>query len=45
MTVIGAVIGQTLKCPANSRGQYPACTCLNGAKYDSNYNWCVNLKD
>lgn len=30
------------KCPKNSRGQYPACECFNGAEYDVTYNWCVH---
>ncbi|XP_055294931.1 adhesive plaque matrix protein-like [Sitodiplosis mosellana] len=29
-----------LKCPENSRGNHPQCTCLSGGVYDVNYNWC-----
>lgn len=32
------------QCPKSSRGQYPACECLNGAQYDVTYNWCVSSK-
>lgn len=36
-----AAFAEGLKCPENSRGQHPGCTCLNGGVYDVTYNWCV----